>query len=204
MPGLARIKKVKLFMLNMIDILLKEHERIRSMLMQFEYQLDRFEGAERPDYDILNGSISYCAEYLDKWHHPKEDAVLELLIQRSPEFSESMKELSDQHHALSIITNEITHVFSDISEREGIYLREDLVSRGRHMCSAYRDHLSWEETNFFPIARDLLSKEDLAAVALRFEGVDDPLSSHPVDKRYTVLFAAISEGRLQEGQSRNS
>lgn len=191
-------------MSNVLDVLLEEHERIRAILLQFEAQLDRFEGAERPDYDILNGSIAYCAEYLDKWHHPKEDAVLELLIHRSPNIAESMKELSDQHHALSIITKDVTHLFLNVSEREGIYLRDDLVSRGRNMCSAYRDHLAWEETNFFPVAREVLLKIDWDTIALRFEGVNDPLSANPVDKRYTVLFSAISEDQSTGRQSRNS
>lgn len=175
-----------------IDTLMSEHQRIRAMMKHFLRQLDQFGRAERPDYDILNGSIAYCSEYLDRWHHPKEDALLELLSSRLPSVKLQMDELTEQHEHLATSTQEIIRIFTDVVDRGGIYVRDDLVRQGRSMCAAYEDHLAWEEEHFFPVAERKLTQEDWSAFAEQFEVVSDPLATNPVDRRYSVLFSAIS------------
>ncbi len=177
---------------DVLNMLMQEHARIRAMLTQFRRQLERFQRDESPDYDILDGSIAYCSDFLDQYHHPKEDALLELLRKRKADMMMGMDELTRQHETLAETTKEITQIFADVSKRGGVYLREDLLTRGLSLCSLYDDHLQWEETNFFPaLERDLMSA-DWNVVADKFKATD-PLASHPIDNRYQLLFLAIAD-----------
>lgn len=158
-----------------IQQLTDEHGRIRGMLSCFEAQLDRFERAERPDYEILEGSIAYCQEYLDRWHHPREDALLELLQRRAPREGRACADLEDQHLRLARTTGEVVKVFEEV-ERDAEYSRARLVEMGRILVDDYRRHLDWEEANFISraqgssVARGLAGNR--AAFRRRFGSTD--------------------------------
>ena len=86
-------------------------------------------------------------------------------------------------------------------------LRADLEARGETFAShsdtevllaAYRAHLEWEETHFFPAAEAALTAADWQAVSARFAAPDDPLAANPVDKRYSALFRAIADAAAAE------
>lgn len=175
-----------------MQILADEHGRIRAMLTCFETQLGRFERAETPDYEILGGSIAYCQEYLDRWHHPREDALFELLARRAPATAKTCADLNDQHADLARTTAELVAIF-DMVQHDAFYERASLVNMGRALVSEYRQHLDWEEVNFFPAIANSLSPEDWAEIAPRFAQSNDPLAQNSVDQRYRPLFMAIAD-----------
>lgn len=179
--------------MQILDGLLSEHEHVRRMLSVFDDELGGFEQAENADYDILGGCITYCRDYLDQWHHPREDSILEVVSRRDSEAGRSLQPLTGQHQDLAKSTIDLARMFDDVAKRGGVYLREELVELGRSLSSAYREHLDWEEVNFFPLAERLLTEEDWGEIAGRDKGPADPMSTTPVDKRYRMLFSAISE-----------
>src|SRR3546814_1492271 len=95
-------------MAKFIDTLLTEHQHIRNMLSCFCTQLDAFGQGDRPDYEILSGSIAYCRDYLDQWHHPREDTLLELLQNRDSDRSKALSEIGSQHEELASRSEENT------------------------------------------------------------------------------------------------
>lgn len=147
--------------------------RIRNMLSHFEAQLDRFERAERPDYEILEGSIAYCQEYLDRWHHPREDALLKLLQRRAPPEARACAGLENQHMRLAGTTDEVVKIFEAV-EHDAEYSRAHLVEMGRILVDDYRRHLDWEEANFFPALRPSVAR-GLAGNRVAFRGRFGPI-----------------------------
>ena len=181
--------------MDILNVFLSEHEHVRSMLRAFDRELASFEEAKTADYEILGGCISYCLDYLDQWHHPREDLMLELMSRRDCEASRSLQGLVVQHEDLARWTADLERTFHDVSERGAVYPREDLVGLGRKLSSAYKDHLGWEERKFFPAARAILLDEDWQELTRRVEGPQDPMSVTPVNKKYQMLFAALSDGQ---------
>lgn len=179
-------------MTQAIKQLSDEHGRIRGMLSCFEAQLDRFERAERPDYEILEGSIAYCQEYLDRWHHPREDAALDVLRRRAPTEAQACDDLEDQHRRLARTMSEVVKLFEAV-EQDMEYPRARLVEMGRILVDDYRRHLDWEEINFFPALVDHLLPEDWREIAPPFADAADPLTLSPIDQRYRVLFNVLDE-----------
>ncbi len=172
-----------------LQILVDEHARIRRVLLCFETELDGFEEAQTPDYEILEGTIAYCREHLDWWHHPREDALLELLRLRAPDAARGCGELDDQHATLARTTGELSRIFRAV-QHDAIYRREELVTQGRAVARGYLDHLEWEEANFFPEVEQNLAPEDWADIDERFSEAMDPLTENPIDRRYRTLLDA--------------
>lgn len=173
-----------------IQTLTSQHERIRAMLMAFERQLDRFEQAKKPDYEILQGSIAYCRDYLDRWHHPFEDALFAILSRRAPVEAKACRPLADQHVDLAHATGALVSIFEAV-ERDAPFLRADLVTRGQALVRDYRRHLDWEEANFFPAVTKYLTANDFEQAESLFADSSDPLAKNPVDTRYRALFIAL-------------
>jgi hemerythrin-like domain-containing protein len=176
---------------NVLQSLLIEHEHIRKMLVCFDGQLAVFERAGQPDYDILSDSLAYCKDYLDVWHHPREDRLLELLRQRDAGKAGSLAELDDQHKGLARSTMQVVRVFKDVAERGAVRLREDLLRSGRELSSAYRHHLAWEEAHFFPALDRALEPGDWEVA--QSDASKGEAAAHAVRERYTALFRAIEE-----------
>ena len=170
---------------------LREHDQIRSMLACFDAQLSIFERAERPDYEVLSESLAYCKDYLDVWHHPREDRLLELLRARNRERAAGLSALGEQHRDLAETTAQVVGIFNDVAQRGAIRLRENLVRRGRELSAAYRRHLDWEEANFFPLAVEGLELPDWEV--MRAEAAEAAAAVDPgrVRARFPALFGAI-------------
>src|SRR5690606_35644840 len=146
------------------------------------------------DYEILEGSIAYCQEYADRWHHPREDALLELLERRDPAQARACEDLKEQHLTLSRTTADLVKTFEHV-EHDAEYPRARLVELGRRLIGDYHRHLDWEEANFFPVLADLLTSDDWRDVTSRYLDVGDPMTEVPVDPRYRALSDAIDEPR---------
>jgi hemerythrin-like domain-containing protein len=170
---------------------LQEHDRIRRMLKCFDAQLAIFERAEQPDYEVLSESLAYCRDYLDVWHHPREDRMLDLMQVRNGKKAASMSALGEQHRDLAETTARVMGVFNDVAQRGAIRLRETLVGCGRELSTTYRHHLDWEENNFFPLALAVLQPCDWEA--LDGESAQKAAAGHPdqLSARYPALFGAV-------------
>ena len=48
-----------------------EHECFRRLLHRLQREVDRFHGAERPNYELMYDIVSYLRDYCDLFHHPQ-------------------------------------------------------------------------------------------------------------------------------------
>jgi hemerythrin-like domain-containing protein len=71
-------------MTELLEILREEHRSIETLLGVLERELNIFDRAERPDYEVVQAVIEYFEDYPDCCHHPKEDVVFAKLKHRDP------------------------------------------------------------------------------------------------------------------------
>src|SRR6266568_1797689 len=71
-------------MTKLLEVLREEHRNIETLLRVLERELDIFDRAERPDYEVVQAVIGYFEDYPDCCHHPKEDVVFAKLKARDP------------------------------------------------------------------------------------------------------------------------
>src|SRR5213083_2615040 len=75
---------VRRSMTQLLKTLREEHRNIEILLLILEQELNIFDRAERPDYEVVQAVISYFQEYPDRCHHPKEDVIFAKLKARDP------------------------------------------------------------------------------------------------------------------------
>ena len=157
-----------------------------------ERELGVFERGDRPDYDVLLGTIDYFKDYPDSCHHPKEDLIFQKLKVRDPDKVASFGDLEAEHREgarrLSDVATAVDRVLND----------EDLVRHAvseivRNFIERERQHMAKEERIVFPAALDVLQSADWADIALRMADRYDPLAHPAQEAKYDLLQRNILE-----------
>ena len=178
----------------------REHADIARLLNALEAQLDAFDRAERPDYELIDEIAEYFLDYPDRCHHPKEDAVFRALQERAPDAAKAVGDLEAEHRAIGeqsrVFKGAIANILSDAEvSRETI----DTIVRG--FIETERKHMAKEERDFLPAALSNLTAADWAAVEAAVPGEDDPLFGPNCADRYKLLRDDIIALEAERGTS---
>ena len=169
-----------------LDALNEEHANLDRLLAVVERELDVFEQNQPVDYELIDLVLAYCQSYPDRFHHPKEDLVLEKMKARNPTTANTFETLEAEHR---LIADETTR-FADIIglvEQDSQMPRAQVAETGRAFIALYRRHMSFEQEAFFPQAVRTLSEEDWAEIDRHLEQPDDPLYSGEAEAQYRRL-----------------
>ena len=80
-----------------IELLSREHRNIERLLAVLEHELDIFDRADRPDYEVIRAIIAYFEVYTEMYHHPQEDRVFAKLKIRDPGAAARVGDLAREH-----------------------------------------------------------------------------------------------------------
>jgi hemerythrin-like domain-containing protein len=80
-----------------IELLSQEHRNIERLLAVLERELEIFDRAGRPDYEVIRAIISYFVVYPEVYHHPQEDLIFAKLKIRDPAAAAKIGDLAREH-----------------------------------------------------------------------------------------------------------
>lgn len=142
-----------------IETLREEHRDIARLLDALEHQIDVFERADEPDYDVIRGVADYFLEFPDRCHHPKEDQVFARLKAADPKAAAEIGDLPSEHR---LVHERIGRFARDLQALLGEtdIARDVVVDAARQFIEAERRHMQMEEERFFPLAEKALTAED--------------------------------------------
>lgn len=148
---------------NPLDVLLDEHRAILAVLAALDHAASRLEHGSVFDRGFWQRGVGFFADFADREHMGKEEgALFPILVERG---------LAAHRGPIGVLTHE--HI-----EWRALRDRMDrAVELGRpgELCAAchafvqlLREHIGKEERVLYPMARDLLSGEDLARMRVEF------------------------------------
>lgn len=171
---------------SIIDSLRQEHRNMAKLLSLLDRQFVIFDAGGTPDYDLILSAVEYLSDWSGKWHHPKEDLVLNKLRLRDSAAAEAVGDLEADHETLAALTARFMEVIREVLAGEE--LPRDQVSRvAVRFLDSERRHMRGEESVFLPAAERALTAEDWADIALRIGDPGDPLFGRTVKKRFDRL-----------------
>jgi hemerythrin-like domain-containing protein len=153
-------------MTQLLEILREEHRDIEMLLLVLEHELNIFDRAGQPDYQVIRAVIDYFREYPDCCHHPKEDAIFAKLKSRDAQAAAKIGDLNSEHQngtkRLDLVAGAVESV---LGERE--VLRQAVDDIIRDFIEKERRHMEFEERVFFPAAARALRPQDWAEINSR-------------------------------------
>ena len=178
-------------MAHTLDLLRQEHREMRVLLDALEQQLDLFEQAGEPDFELLSEIVDYFRGVPDLYHHPKEDLIYYYMSLRVTEENELRVDLHAEHDRGSDLLN----IFARHLMRVllGVELPRDLVVKtGRAFLENEKRHMDAEEKSFFPAAQQFLTQEDWSQVDERVMRRRDPRLEEQAQHRFRLVRALLN------------
>jgi hemerythrin-like domain-containing protein len=173
-----------------MERLCREHRNIEMLLAVLERELEIFDRAGRPDYEVIRAIISYFELYPEIYHHPQEDVVFAKLKIRDPAAAAKVGNLALEHQKGAERLRRVAQaVDSVLADRE--ILRQNVDNIVRDFIEHERRHIMMEDRDFFPAALKALEPQDWTEIASALTGHEDPLFSEAAEETFDALRARI-------------
>ncbi len=179
-------------MIEIIEILRREHHNIEKLLRVMEQELSVFDQGEGPDYEILGSIIEFFKKYPASCHHPKEDIIYEKFRARDPHWAASIADLEAEHQEGAARLNRVAQAVKEVLDDQE-FLREDVDRIVRDFIDNERKHIALEDEVVFPAIVDTLQSADWADVALILADRYGPPSTADFEEQFNALRRTILE-----------
>lgn len=134
-----------------------EHDHILKTLNLLEMQfLDLCRGGT-PDYALMRSIMVYIQEYPEQVHHPLEDRIFSILLERVDELK-LIQELISEHTELETETRKLRKSLK--SMKSGIDSSEKIKKQLSTFLVRQRRHIYIEEEKVHPLIQSVLTKKD--------------------------------------------
>lgn len=180
-------------MTALLDEISADHANMVRLLALLEDQLVIFDRGDDPDYALMAAVVDYCLAYPERYHHPKEDALVEAMREQAPADAEGLDVLLREHEQLAELTQRLAEITEQVLQ--DLEMPRDLLGRTtREFIDAYRRHIAWEDASILPRVRAALSAEQLRQIEVRLQSAADPLFGGKGEERFRILRQELLEG----------
>lgn len=176
---------------KLLEKLRTDHENLEKILTLLTTQLDHFFAGRESNFDLKIELMEYLETYADQGHHPLENAIFRVAINRVGDQEELLERLQEQHQSLEQLTRQFRQSLENILQG-GVMLRDELEVQGREFVALQRQHMSQEDKEVFPMLDRLMTEEDWQEVEKSIPRHDDPVFEKPDRIRFQNLVAYLS------------
>ena len=170
---------------DVVSALYAEHRYAARLLDLLAAQTAAISHGRPFDRDASRAAMTYMTQHLDGYHHPREDAMFVRLEKRDPHLAKRIAEIERAHRTIGSAGKQLLAALEALgpdSRAEGA----GVASRIGEYVDAMREHMTIEERDLFPRARQLLDERDLAEVDRAYRRVVDPIFEASVADAYAA------------------
>lgn len=168
---------------KMIRDLRTDHHNILRVLRLMKRSLSNFDGKlDSEKFERVRECIKYLCEYPDRVHHPREDMMFEMLLNREPKVEDQVGNLHQEHIDLFIRSRQLLDSLE--SAESGKSDTIDALHQQAHEYSNMQiSHMRHEELAVFPLIEHKLTLNDWKAIIAQAPSDKDPVfSEKPLKK----------------------
>ncbi len=188
--SIQREVRTPIHMSNVIAALYRDHANIAKLLELLESEILAIEVGKTPDYPLLQDIMRYMTQYPDRFHHPIEDFIFARLVKRDAGARADVDDLLEEHIAIGLAGQNFDKLLRT-SHADSVAVREQLGVAGFAYIRALREHMSKEEKKLFPLAMEILTKEDWQVIDEKVDAAEDPVFGAAIADGYQRLYQLI-------------
>jgi len=166
----------------------QDHKNLARVLHIMETGLTSLEKGTGEDLELMLNATDYIQHYPDLIHHPRENFVFDVLMQRTDEAADEVSRLKQEHETLPHETVRFREMLDSAISGQGIVSREDLVNKIKAFLKLEWDHMNLEERHLFPLIDRTLTDEDWEGIEKKIDESKDPLFSDTIEASYNKLY----------------
>lgn len=173
---------------TILNKLIAEHDHMRKTLNLLEMQfLDLCRG-KTPDLSTMRSIIVYIQEYPEKAHHPLEDMIYSVLIQRQTKV-ELLHNLVADHNKLEEVARKLKDSLDLFIS--GNFSTEQLKKQLSIFLAKQRQHIYIEEMEIFPLTKRVLKPSDWEKIQSSISDTDTHVFGERTNDDYAFLAKEI-------------
>lgn len=174
-----------------MDALHGDHKNFSRLLSLVTEELVLLQQGQFPDFNLLLDLIDYVENYPDLYHHPREDAIYRIYMERHEEGREAIENLIREHKALRGLTEELRASVEALLH-DAIVPKGQLADQLADFIAKQASHLNTEERDIFPLLNRSLTEEEWQRIESEVPIQEDPLfGEHPAED-YRALYDRIT------------
>ena len=171
--------------------ILIEHRSLDAVIQGMLYLVRNIRLGAKPNFKVFGAMVRYIDAFPERFHHPKEDAYLfKQLRERYPGAAPLLDRLQADHRKSAERVRDLEQALTGYQEGG-----EAQFPAFEKAVTEYADfqwkHMSVEETELLPLARQHLTNEDWQEIDVAFSGNSDPLLGSKAGAQYEELFRRI-------------
>ncbi len=148
-------------------------------------QLDLLHKGEDPEYQLMTDILYYMTQYSDLIHHPREEAIFSLLLERDSSAEQDVAEITRQHHTIGESGAHFYEKLENIINGESEIMQlQEIEVPGRLYVTTLRAHMDQEEQSLFVMAEQLLNDDDWRKVKTETLSKPDPIFGEAIEDRF--------------------
>ena len=164
----------------------QEHVHFMRLLALLQREIDAFQSAETPDYQLMLDIVSYLRDYTDQCHHPREDEAFRRLLRYQPDRELPIARLHQEHRVIAH-AGEVLRQLLERARADTIVPRAQIEAAAATYLVYYRSHIAREEEGVLPRTARLLTPQDWEAVRKAKPATADPLFGPAPGRRFAHL-----------------
>ncbi|WP_247387972.1 hemerythrin domain-containing protein [Bradyrhizobium sp. 143] len=153
--------------------LMREHGVLDRLLLVYEAALRKLASNEDFDPAIITNAAGIVRDFIENYHEKSEEEAVFPRFKKAGKMVSLVDTLLMQHQAGRRVTQTILQAAPG-SRKDGDD-RKRLVASIQSFITMYRPHAAREDTDLFPLLRDLVSAHEYDAMAEDFENKEHRL-----------------------------
>ena len=144
----------------MLSLIAKDHEKVESLLNVLTEQLAEL-GSEQQsvNFTLMGEIVSYLRNYIDRYHHPKEDLIYSYYLENYVEDADMPNRLASEHQNLNFLSRELSHSLNMI-QLDSVMPFDELTVQLREFVDKQRAHIQYETDIVMPLMAEKFSADD--------------------------------------------
>jgi hemerythrin-like domain-containing protein len=138
-----------------------EYSRILSLLSR---EVSQLVDLPRRTLPVVREAFKFIIDYLDRYHHPREDVLYEHLARRSKRHARTLAKLRREHQRTAVASQRIHNTIQELSSAAEPCLLASVVTDVDRFVDQAREHIDREERIMYCGAAHVLSRKEWRAI----------------------------------------
>jgi hemerythrin-like domain-containing protein len=173
---------------RVLRCLFDEHRHLNALMRALERKARQKDRLVAGDYYLLRDIAGYLHDYPDSVHHPTENLLFEILLQREPGRKQAVAGLRRDHKSVAAETRSLLDLLDQAIDDPGKEVERAVRQSCLDFAGHQRRHMQFENQKLFPAAIEALTQADWKQIEAHFAAVEDPLFGRVVGNSHRLLY----------------
>jgi hemerythrin-like domain-containing protein len=153
--------------------LMREHGVLRRILLVYEEAIRKLASGDAAVVDVIAGAANIVQRFVEGYHEKLEEDFVFPALEKAGKLVDLTQVLRVQHAAGRKVTDAIREGATQKSL--GAERRRSLTANIQSFVRMYAPHAAWEDTDLFPVFRQLYTEAALDRLGAQFEAQEHKL-----------------------------